>query len=69
MTRVLAPLRVAALLFLLLAVGGAYANRELLASATPRDLLIIVTCLFLPFIPLLLTPILLPFKERNSVDF
>lgn len=68
MTRVLAPLRAAALLFLLLAVSGAYANRELLASATPRDLTIFLVCLFLPFIPLLLTPILLPSKERNSVD-
>ena len=32
MTRVLAPLRAAALLFLLLAVSGAYANREYLKS-------------------------------------
>lgn len=65
MKRMLAPLRTAALVFLLLALVGAYHNRELLATAAPADLTILLVCLFLPFIPLLLTPMLDPSRERR----
>lgn len=68
MNRTLRPLRFAVLTALLLALCGAYGNRELLASATPGDLTILLVCLFLPFIPLVVTPLLLPSKDNSQVD-
>ncbi len=68
MNRGLRSVRIAVLVALLVALCGAYGNRELLASATPGDLTILLVCLFLPFIPLVVTPILLPSKDNSQVD-
>jgi hypothetical protein len=60
MVRPFLHFRLVILSVLLTALCGALVHRDLLLQAAPGELAILMVCLFLPVIPLLLTPLLMP---------
>lgn len=69
MMRPYLALRLAVLSFLLLSLGGAWLHRDLLRQAAPGEASIVLACLFLPVLPLLVTPSLMAPASGGQRDF